>query len=247
VPYAKPWTTNARQPPPLDRRVWVDLDRLYGTSPKQEPGGTDPQPAPHHVIHPTGRVPGVLKWWQQATDRRWYGRVDFPVYDPHGAIMLTQRDVLVPAEALRLSVRLVNIEWARAVIGSRDRDLAEYLLRWTSGSREREDEWLACEMERGGRAQPMRSWRVRATGDHCRQIRRISSSSSGRHLAELPTYGEWSHAACCAALAKWHESTWIPTLRARVEPCPLTFIESCVDWNNYGCESEGLGIFGFTS
>jgi hypothetical protein len=103
VPYAKPWTTNARQPPaPLDRRVWVDLDRLYGTSPDPEPDSAepDPEPAPHHVIHPTGRVPGVLKWWARATDRRWYGRVDFPVYDPHGAVMLTQRDVLVPAEAL---------------------------------------------------------------------------------------------------------------------------------------------------
>jgi hypothetical protein len=99
VPYAKPWTTNAGQPPtPLDRRVWVDLDRLYGTSPSTPPDGAEP--ALHHVIHLTGRVPGVLKWWQQAIDRRWYGRVDFPVYDPHGAIMLTQRDVLVPAEAL---------------------------------------------------------------------------------------------------------------------------------------------------
>jgi hypothetical protein len=82
--------------------VWVDLDLLYAASTNTGADGTDPEPAPapHHVIHPTGRVPGALKSWQQATDRRWYGRVDFPVYDPHGAIMLTQRGVLVPAEAL---------------------------------------------------------------------------------------------------------------------------------------------------
>lgn len=49
------------------------------------------------------------------------------------------------------------------------------------------------------------------------------------------------------AVPPWHESTWIPTLRARVEPYPLTFIESCIDWNNYACESEDLGIVGFTS
>jgi hypothetical protein len=99
VPYAQPWSTNARKPPsPLDRRVLVDLGRLYGTG--ETAPGAGGAAAPHHVVHPTGRVPGLLRWWVRATDRRWYGLVDFCVHDPHGAVMITQRDVLVPAEVL---------------------------------------------------------------------------------------------------------------------------------------------------
>jgi hypothetical protein len=69
----KPWSsTTAVPPPPLDRPVWVDLDRLYG-----EPDGATAvvadDPPPGGYLKASGRVPGLLKRWARAVDGRWFG------------------------------------------------------------------------------------------------------------------------------------------------------------------------------
>jgi hypothetical protein len=68
----KPWSsTTAAPPPPLDRPVWVDLDRLYG-EPDDGTAGVD-DPPPGGYLKATGRVPGLLKRWARAVDGRWFG------------------------------------------------------------------------------------------------------------------------------------------------------------------------------
>jgi hypothetical protein len=70
-PMYKPWSsTTAVPPPPLDRPVWVHLDRLYGP-----PDSPDPiaDPVPGGLLVATGRVPGLLKRWTRAVDGRWFG------------------------------------------------------------------------------------------------------------------------------------------------------------------------------
>jgi hypothetical protein len=60
-PVYKPWSsTTAAPPPPLDRPVWVSLDRLYGP-----PDSPDPiaDPVPGGLLVATGIVPGLLKRW----------------------------------------------------------------------------------------------------------------------------------------------------------------------------------------
>jgi hypothetical protein len=57
-------------------------------------------PAPSGPVNATGRVPGLLKRWVRAVDRRWFGRVDFPVCDSYGAVQARHERVLVPAAAL---------------------------------------------------------------------------------------------------------------------------------------------------
>jgi hypothetical protein len=52
---------DAGAPPPLDRPVWVNLDRFYG-EPDPSIGGVD-DPPPGGYLKASGRVPGVLKWW----------------------------------------------------------------------------------------------------------------------------------------------------------------------------------------
>jgi hypothetical protein len=97
----KPWSsTTAVPPPPLDRPVWVDLDRLYG-EPDDGTAVVD-DPPPGGYLKATGRVPGLLKRWARAVDGRWFGRVDFSVCDSHGAVQARHESVLVPAVALSL-------------------------------------------------------------------------------------------------------------------------------------------------
>jgi hypothetical protein len=94
----KPWSsTTAVPPPPLDRPVWVHLDRLYGP-----PDSPDPiaEPVPGGLLVATGRVPGLLKRWTRAVDGRWFGRVNFTVCDAYGAVVAEHLAVLVPASAL---------------------------------------------------------------------------------------------------------------------------------------------------
>jgi hypothetical protein len=94
----KPWSSSvSTPPPPLDRPVWVHLDRLYG--PPDSPGPVaDPVPGGYLVA--TGRVPGLLKRWARAVDGRWFGRVNFAVCDAYGAVVAEHLAVLVPASAL---------------------------------------------------------------------------------------------------------------------------------------------------
>jgi hypothetical protein len=97
----KPWSsTTAVPPPPLDRPVWVDPDRLYG-EPDEGIAGVD-DPPPGGYLKATGRVPGLLKRWARAVDGRWFGRVDFSVCDSYGAVQARHESVLVPAAALSL-------------------------------------------------------------------------------------------------------------------------------------------------
>ena len=94
----KPWSsTVSAPPPPLDRPVWVHLDRLYG--PPDSPGAVA-DPAPGGYLVATGRVPGLLKRWARALDGRWFGRVNFTVCDAYGAVVAEHLAVLVPAAAL---------------------------------------------------------------------------------------------------------------------------------------------------
>src|SRR5437879_80158 len=82
----KPWSsTTAVPPPPLDRPVWVDLDLFYG-EPDGSVAAVSDDPPPGGYLKATGRVPGVLKRWTQAVDGRWFGRVDFCVYDFYGVV-----------------------------------------------------------------------------------------------------------------------------------------------------------------
>lgn len=68
----KPWSsTTAVPPPPLDRPVWVDLDRLYGEP--DEGTATVDDPPPGGYLKATGRVPGLLKRRARAVDGRWFG------------------------------------------------------------------------------------------------------------------------------------------------------------------------------
>jgi hypothetical protein len=79
----KPWSSTTAVPPrPLDRPVWVDLDRLYG-EPDETGAGVD-DPPPGGYLKATGRVPGLLKRWARAVDGGWFGRVDFSVCDSYG-------------------------------------------------------------------------------------------------------------------------------------------------------------------
>jgi hypothetical protein len=65
----KPWSsTTAVPPPPLDRSVWVDLERLYG-EPDDGTVAVD-NPPPGGYLKATGRVPGLLKRWKRAVDGR---------------------------------------------------------------------------------------------------------------------------------------------------------------------------------
>jgi|RhiMethySRZTD1v2_1073278.scaffolds.fasta_scaffold2345246_1 hypothetical protein len=63
----------------LGRRVWVDLDRLYGPPPADTP------PGPEGLVL-SGKVPGMLKSWIRARDGRWIGVVDFGICDSKGAL-----------------------------------------------------------------------------------------------------------------------------------------------------------------
>jgi hypothetical protein len=95
----KPWSSStSAPPPPLDRPVWVHLDRLYG--PPESPGDAIADPVPGGLLVATGRVPGLLKRWTRAVDGRWFGRVNFAVCDAYGAVMAEHLAVLVPAAAL---------------------------------------------------------------------------------------------------------------------------------------------------
>jgi hypothetical protein len=96
-PVYKPWSSTTAVPPPLDRPVWVHLDRLYGP-----PDSPDPiaDPVPGGLLVATGRVPGLLKRWTRAVDGRWFGRVNFAVCDAYGAVVAEHLAVLVPASAL---------------------------------------------------------------------------------------------------------------------------------------------------
>ncbi|MHA6629155.1 hypothetical protein ACU61A_27285 [Pseudonocardia sichuanensis] len=70
----QPWSsTTAVPPPPLDKPVWVDLNRLYGEPDEGVAGFDDPPPGGY--LNATGRVPGLLKRWARSTDGRWFGRV----------------------------------------------------------------------------------------------------------------------------------------------------------------------------
>ena len=94
----KPWSSSvSTPPPPLDRPVWVHLDRLYG--PPDSPGPIA-DPVPGGLLVATGRVPGLLKRWTRAVDGRWFGRVNFTVCDAYGAVVAEHLAVLVPASAL---------------------------------------------------------------------------------------------------------------------------------------------------
>jgi hypothetical protein len=98
----KPWSsTTAVPPPPLDRPVWVDLDRLYG-APDGSAAGAAVDPPPGGYLKASGRVPGLLKRWARAVDGRWFGRVDFSVCDSYGAVQARHEGVLVPAAVLSL-------------------------------------------------------------------------------------------------------------------------------------------------
>jgi hypothetical protein len=69
----KPWSSTTAVPPrPLDRPVWVDLDRLYGEPDDATVGAAD-DPPPGGYLKATGRVPGLLKRWARAVDGRWFG------------------------------------------------------------------------------------------------------------------------------------------------------------------------------
>ncbi|MBW0090365.1 hypothetical protein I4I73_16390 [Pseudonocardia sp. KRD-184] len=95
----KPWLSTTSAPlRPLDRPVWVDLDKLYGEPDDSTAGVDDPDPGGY--LKATGRVPGTLKWWNRAVDGRWFGRVDFAVCDSYGAVQAYHQGVLVPAAAL---------------------------------------------------------------------------------------------------------------------------------------------------
>jgi hypothetical protein len=79
----KPWSSTTAVPPrPLDRPVWVVLDRLHGEPDETRAGVDDPPPGGY--LKATGRVPGLLKRWARAVDGRWFGRVDFSVCDSCG-------------------------------------------------------------------------------------------------------------------------------------------------------------------
>jgi hypothetical protein len=94
-----PWSsTTQAPPPPLDRPVWVDLDRFYG-DPDPTTTGFEGTP-PGGYLKATGRVPGTLKRWTRAVDGRWFGRVDFSVCDAYGAVQVRHEATLVPAAAL---------------------------------------------------------------------------------------------------------------------------------------------------
>ncbi|OLT11749.1 hypothetical protein BJF78_26130 [Pseudonocardia sp. CNS-139] len=55
-------------------------------------------------MHPTGSVPGVLRYWKRST-RGWFGEVTFSICDAYGAIMHTNERTLVPAHALTRAPR----------------------------------------------------------------------------------------------------------------------------------------------
>lgn len=58
----QPWSSTTQAPPrPLDRPVWVDLDRFYG-EPDQSIAGCD-DPPPGGYLKATGRIPGLQKRW----------------------------------------------------------------------------------------------------------------------------------------------------------------------------------------
>ena len=77
----------------LDRRVWVDLDRLYGPPAENAP------PRREGLLL-AGKVPGMLKSWIRAVDGRWIGVVDFGISDSTGALVIHATGVPVPADAL---------------------------------------------------------------------------------------------------------------------------------------------------
>jgi hypothetical protein len=89
----QPWSSTVRpSAPPLDRPVWVDLDRLYGP-PDPGTAGADDPPLGGLVVA-VGRVPGLLKRWARAVDGRWFGRVNFAVCDSYGAVVVEHQAVL---------------------------------------------------------------------------------------------------------------------------------------------------------
>ncbi|WP_219418668.1 hypothetical protein [Pseudonocardia nigra] len=95
----RPWSsTSDAPPPPLDRPVWVDLSAFYG-EPDDPAAYPDDRP-PGGLLKPSGRIPGVLRWWLRGVDGRWFGKVSFAVCDAYGAVVAEQRDVIVPAAAL---------------------------------------------------------------------------------------------------------------------------------------------------
>jgi hypothetical protein len=95
------WTSATGKPPrPLDKPVWVDLDRLYPTP--DETDAPTGEPPSGRLLVATGRVPGVLRYWARAVDGRWFGKVTFTVVDSYGAVVAEHRDTLVPAAALSL-------------------------------------------------------------------------------------------------------------------------------------------------
>jgi hypothetical protein len=94
----EPWSSSvSAPPPPLDRPVWVHLDRFYGRP--DSPGAID-DPVPGGLLVADARVPGLLKRWARAVDGRWFGRVNFTVCDAYGAVVAEHLAVLVPAAAL---------------------------------------------------------------------------------------------------------------------------------------------------
>jgi hypothetical protein len=68
----KPWSSTTEAPtPPLDRPVWVHLDRLYGPPDESAAGVVDP--APDGWLQVDTQVPGLMKRWKRSTDGRWFG------------------------------------------------------------------------------------------------------------------------------------------------------------------------------
>ena len=69
----KPWSSTTEVPaPPLDRPVWVHLDRLYGP-PDDESAAGIVDPSPDGWLQVDTPVPGLLKRWKRPTDGRWFG------------------------------------------------------------------------------------------------------------------------------------------------------------------------------
>ncbi len=97
----KPWSSTTEVPtPPLDRPVWVHLDRLYGPPDESAAGVVDP--APDGWLQVNTQVPGLLKRWKRSTDGRWFGLVDFSVRDAYGAVQVRHERAAVRAAALSL-------------------------------------------------------------------------------------------------------------------------------------------------
>jgi hypothetical protein len=102
----------AAPPPPLDKPVWLHLDRLYG-EPDEDTAPFDDRP-PGGLVKATGRVPGLLKRWTRAVDGRWFGKVDFSVCDSCG---FPAASVDVMLLACRFTPRTCSPCWSVVPVG----------------------------------------------------------------------------------------------------------------------------------